>query len=77
MPWYLFMPTTTSSDPCDSNNYRLHGNTPPPCPGSNDQLCAIFALGFMGKPIITDDLCAEIIYALQNGIETANVLLKP
>ncbi|WP_400261288.1 hypothetical protein ACFX5U_15340 [Sphingobacterium sp. SG20118] len=77
MPWYLYTLTTPPSDPCDPNNYTLYGPTAPPCPGANIYLCAIRALDHMGKPIITAALCAEIIYALQNGIETPNVLLKP
>lgn len=75
MPWYLFTPIYPC-DPCDPNNYTLVGNFPPSCPGPKNYLCAIQAMDNLGLPIITFSLCAEIATALQNNIDTTNVLLS-
>lgn len=77
MPWYLYTPVTIPGNICDPNNYTLVGIFPPLCPFPNIHLCAIQALDSMGKPIITLALACEIATALQNSLETVNVLLKP
>ncbi|WP_400261322.1 hypothetical protein ACFX5U_15515 [Sphingobacterium sp. SG20118] len=73
MPWYIY----NGGDICDSNNYSLYGNNPPPCPNPNNFLCAIQANDNMGKPIIISLLVCEIVNAVNSRTETTNVLLKP
>jgi hypothetical protein len=75
MPWYSFTPIPPSCDPNNPNNWTLVGPIPPPCPPPNNFLCAIQASDNMGKPIITVALSAEIAFALQNHVDTTNVLL--
>lgn len=77
MPWYIFCPKNPPYDPCNPNNYVLVGSTPPSCPSPKIYLCAIQAADNMGKPIITIQLCEEIIISLNNQIETINVRLRP
>ncbi len=76
MPWYVFNPINSPASPCDPNNYVLIGSSPPSCPGPNKFLCAIQASDNMEIPIITCELCSEIALALQNRIDTTNVLLR-
>ncbi|NJI74041.1 hypothetical protein HCX49_12590 [Sphingobacterium kitahiroshimense] len=77
MPWYVYNPVDSfPHNPCSPNNYVLIGTTPPSCPAPNNFLCAIQASDNMGSPIITAALCQEIALALQNRIDTTNVLLR-
>jgi len=78
MAWYLFTPPLTGTpNPSDPNQYTLNGDgsTPPVCP-FNDTVCAIQAPDNSGKPIISTALRQEIITAVNNKTESANVLLK-
>ncbi|MEJ5145365.1 hypothetical protein [Sphingobacterium sp. MYb388] len=73
MPWYKY----NGGDIGNPNNYTNVGNTPPSCPNPNIRLCAIQAADNMGQPIITAALIMEISNALNNRVETTNVLLCP
>jgi hypothetical protein len=73
MPWYKY----NGGDPGNPNNFDLIGSTPPSCPSPNNRLCAIQASDNMGQPIITAALVAEIASAVNNRMETTNVLLCP
>jgi len=77
MPWYKFTPNGLPKDPTDPNQYTLNGNVPSPCPGSNNTLCSIQADDNMGHPTITVALLCEIIWALENKINSVNVSLRP
>lgn len=79
MPWYLFCPTgiIPPYDVCDPNNYIIVGTTPPTCPNPNNFLCAIQAMDNQGRPIITCALRCEIANAVNNRIDTTNVMLRP
>lgn len=77
MAWYAYTPITFPGNICDSNNYTLIGIFPPVCPSPKIFLCAIQAYDNMGHPILTPVLIGEIATALQNRMESVNVLLKP
>lgn len=78
MPWYLFNPIDTfPHDACDPNNYNLIGIIPPSCPSPKIRLCAIQASDNLGLPIITLALACEMGAAVNNKVETTNVLLRP
>lgn len=73
MPWYQY----NSGDICNPNSYTLVGSTPPSCLSPKRKLCAIQASDNLGKPIITMSLVCQIANALQNEVESTNVLLRP
>ncbi|MNL47468.1 hypothetical protein D3C87_1702590 [compost metagenome] len=73
MPWYKY----NGGGIGNPNNFTLFGSTPPSCPDPNNRLCAIQAADNMGHPIITTALVLEISNAVNNRIETTNVLLCP
>lgn len=77
MPWYLYTPIIPPGNICNPNNYTLVGVVPPACPSPKVHLCAIQAMDNMGSPIISLTLACEIGTALQNSVESTNVLLKP
>lgn len=78
MPWYSFTPASIpTSDPSNPNQYILIGSTPPICGGPKNNICAIQATDNSGQPVITNSLKIEMANALENNIESANVLLKP
>lgn len=78
MPWYSFNPLGGFPfDVSDPNNYTLVGIFPPNCPDPNLHLCAIQAVNIGGRPLITCALICEIANALNNNLETTNVLLRP
>jgi len=79
MAWFVFTPPGMGTpDPSDPNQYTLNGTgaNPPSCP-LNVKVCGLQAANNgSNHPIITQPLLQEIIVALQNGTESANVLLK-
>ncbi|MGA6118309.1 hypothetical protein [Sphingobacterium anhuiense] len=76
MPWYTFTPLGMPRNPSDPNQYTLIG-APPSCPNPNNYICSIQAMDNSGQPIITLPLLCEIAIALENRMESTNVLLKP
>lgn len=78
MPWYLFNPIDTfPHNTTDPNNYQLVGILPPTCPSPKTKLCSIQASDNQGLPIFTQALTSEMATALNNSIESTNVLLRP
>lgn len=78
MPWFVFCPLgSVPYDICDPNNYVLVGSTPPICPSPKIYLCAIQAANNIGQPLLTFPLLCEIATAVNNRVETVNVLLRP
>ncbi|MEN5193419.1 hypothetical protein [Sphingobacterium faecium] len=78
MPWYSYQPIDSyPHNTTDPNNYNLVGIIPPNCPNPNEFICAIQANDNLGKPIFTTALRNEMLLALNNRIETTNVLLRP
>lgn len=80
MPWYLFNPVDPfPHNTVDPNNYNLVGLIPPTCPSPNLRLCSIQAADNLGKPnfALSPNLPAEIANALNNRVDTTNVLLRP
>ncbi|MGA6118310.1 hypothetical protein [Sphingobacterium anhuiense] len=76
MPWFSFTPGGLPRNPCDPNQYTLVAG-PPSCPNPNNYLCAIQAINNFGVPIITTAVVIEIVLALENRMESTNVMLKP
>ncbi|WP_222536432.1 hypothetical protein [Pedobacter polysacchareus] len=75
--WYTRVSNGNPNTPTD---YTPSGPTPPECPGTG-KVCAIFAerdltIPAMDKPEITEDLQQEITTALNQGVDTENVLLR-
>lgn len=77
MPWYSYNPPGLFGDICNPNNYTLVGILPPFCPSPKQRLCAVQALDNFGLPILTPALICEISTAMQNRLESVNVLLRP
>jgi len=78
MPWYEFTPAGGPPHAiCDHNSYTYVGMTPPTCPTPKKSLCAIQANDSGGQPIMTYALVCEIGSALQNRMDSTNVMLKP
>lgn len=78
MPWYSFTPLGAFPyDVCNPNNYTFVGINPPNCPSPNNFLCAIQASDNLGKPVLTCILFCEIANAVNNRIDSTNVLLRP
>lgn len=78
MPWYIYNPIDTfPHNPADPNNFVLIGNYPPSCPSPKQKLCAIQASDNMGQPILTAALTVEIAVAVNNAMDTTNVILRP
>lgn len=78
MPWYSFTPIDSYPyNTGDPNNYTLVGTNPPTCPSPKIKLCAIQAADNQTKPIFTQALALEMATALNNSIESTNVLLRP
>nr|WP_315398923.1 hypothetical protein [uncultured Sphingobacterium sp.] len=77
MPWYVFNPSGPSPHPIGNMAfYDAPQILPPDCPGPKISLCAIHAEDNQGEPIITTDLALEIVTALSNKEESANVRLR-
>jgi hypothetical protein len=78
MPWYLYNPIDSAPhNTNDPNNYNNVGTTPPSCPSPKTKLCSIQAPDNSGSPIISQALSAEISTAVNSGVETTNVKLRP
>ncbi|MEN5232889.1 hypothetical protein [Sphingobacterium faecium] len=80
MPWYSFQPIDLYPHNVGSpNNYQLVGINPPNCPNPNNFLCAIQAPDNAGKPNFgaAPNLILEIANAVNNRLESTNVLLRP
>ncbi|WP_293927022.1 hypothetical protein [Sphingobacterium sp. UBA6320] len=80
MPWYSFTPLGSFPyDVSDPNNYTLVGTNPPICPSPNLHLCAIQVPDNGGKPNFgaAPGIAFQIANALNNNLDTTNVLLRP
>ncbi|WP_144243337.1 hypothetical protein [Sphingobacterium sp. ML3W] len=72
MNWFKL----TGTDPSNPSHYTLVSSAPI-CIAPPQRLCAIYALNDgSGQPVITDALKNEMINALQNQVNTTNVLLE-
>ncbi|WP_222536435.1 hypothetical protein [Pedobacter polysacchareus] len=71
--WYI---RVSGGDPKNPEHYTPSGPTPPACPGSG-KVCAVYAeAGNPNRPDLTQALLDEIKNALDNGVDTQNVLLR-
>lgn len=70
MAWFEL----TGTSPIVPSNYTLR--TAEPGCGGTDQICAVQAENDGGKPKLTETLKDEMILALHNGEESANVKLR-
>ncbi|MCW2259598.1 MULTISPECIES: hypothetical protein [Sphingobacterium] len=72
MNWFKL----TGPNPSNPAHYILVVSVPI-CPAPPQKLCAIYAMNDgNNQPVISDELKNEIINALQNEINTTNVLLE-
>jgi hypothetical protein len=74
--WFCYDGT---GDVCDPLNYTVCPI--PNCPPPKQRICAIFApvqiIGGVQRPIISPELCMEILTSECTLFESANVRLKP
>lgn len=72
MNWFIL----TGTDPSNPTHYTLVA-TAPLCPAPPEKICAIHAMNDgNNQPVITDALKDEMINALQNQVNSTNVLLE-
>ncbi|SKB97098.1 hypothetical protein SAMN05660841_03360 [Sphingobacterium nematocida] len=74
LKWFHY----TGSDPASPSDYTLYGSSAPSdCSTPRQQLCAIQAEeDSNSEPVLDTAIALEMVQALQNQTNTANVFLK-